>query len=386
MPSGRLVAGSGGITTVQEGNGKEGAGTEPVAAKRQRKVRGTNRVTTYQITVGSKPQTSAPMVKVDGIPIQYQNQIYDWPEGETHLIQSFPSPVDLSNTFGPGHQYVFTSWSDGGSASHLITVNASGPFIFVADFKMQYLLTMNVNPLGKGSVVPGNGWYDGGAQFTITATANVAGYAFGSWTCTGNYCYQGNINPHLVTISDPITETANFIPQITITSNPTGTGYVIVNLNNVTTPQTYNWAPSSTQTVTAVSPVSCGTGCQYVFKSWSDGNTSPTRTITVPSSPTTYTANYQKQYLLTMNVSPVGSVLPGTSWHNSGVTVPLTASGKLLSEPRYDFSSWTGTGSGSYTGTTNHVSVTMNGPITETANLKRTRGKPETPTEGGDIP
>src|SRR5439155_1266609 len=35
----------------------------------------------------------------------------------------------------------------------------------------------------------------------------------------------------------------------------------------------------------------------------------------------------------------------------------------------YDFNGWTGTGTGSYSGTNNPASITMNGPVTETANF-----------------
>jgi Divergent InlB B-repeat domain len=382
--SGRLGASSGGITTVQETNGQAGAGAKPVVARRTlRKVQGKKPVWIYQTQIGSNPLSTVPMGIVDGVPLDIYKgnpHIFEWEEGETHLIEA-PSPVP----FGPGHQYVFTSWSDGGAQSHSITIGIGTPYLILANYKMQYLLTMSVNQPIRGSVLPSDGWYFQGALVTITATAK-AGYVFGSWIGTGNGSYQGNINPHGITMNDPITETATFVvpspTAITITSNPAGTGYMTVNDHDEPTPKTYNWLPGSPQRLTAASPVPCGAGCRYFFTSWSDGNASAIREITVPSSPTTYTANYQKQFLLTMKVSSqVGSVKPGTSWHNSGATVPLSASGKL-SEPRYDFLSWTGTGSGSYTGTTNHVSVTMNGPITETANFKRNPGKADSPTGG----
>ena len=80
----------------------------------------------------------------------------------------------------------------------------------------------------------------------------------------------------------------------TITSSPTGSGYVTVDGVAVKTPYTCPWVIGSTHTIAAVSPVGCGTGCQYVFTGWSDGG-AQSHIVTVPSTPTTYTATFQKQ-------------------------------------------------------------------------------------------
>jgi len=70
---------------------------------------------------------------------------------------------------------------------------------------------------------------------------------------------------------------------------------------------------------------------EYVFKSWSDGNTNATRTITV-SSNTNLTATFEKKkYPLTINIQGEGSVTEEivstgkTTEYGSGTTVRLTA-------------------------------------------------------------
>jgi hypothetical protein len=70
---------------------------------------------------------------------------------------------------------------------------------------------------------------------------------------------------------------------------------------------------------------------EYVFTSWSDGNTNATRTITV-SSNNTLTANFEKEkYPLTVNIEGEGEVLEEivnagrTTDYDSGTTVKLTA-------------------------------------------------------------
>lgn len=93
--------------------------------------------------------------------------------------------------------------------------------------------------------------------------------------------------------------------QITVTSSSTGSGFVTVDGGAITTPQVFGWTEGSAHTVAANSPVGGGTGVQYLWLSWSDGG-AQSHTITVPSSPTTYTANFKKQYMLTTSVSPSG--------------------------------------------------------------------------------
>lgn len=378
----RLVASSGGMTTVEDKNGKAGA------VELVRNTPRTKRNMTYRIAIGSDiPAGSFSQVTVDAGPIdgsQGNPQTFDWEEGEVHYLSTIPTGQAAS--CGAGCQDVFTSWSDGGASSHMITVNASLPTRILARFQRQYFLTMNVNEAWRGSVLPGSGWQKAGVPLSITATAN-AGQAFRSWTGTGNGNYQGNSNPHNITMKGPITETATFVNEtvaVTIASDPPLTGYIIVDGKNITTPQSYSWVPLTPHTVTAALEFPCGPGCRYIFTHWFDGAPAR-RTISAPSFPVTYTAKYQKQYLLTMKVSsPVGSVKPGTSWHNSGATVSITAWGRL-SVPRYDFFSWTGLGSGSYSGTpkpANSAKVTMNGPITETANFKRNPGKADSPVGG----
>ncbi len=78
-----------------------------------------------------------------------------------------------------------------------------------------------------------------------------------------------------------------------------------------------------------------------------------------------YTANFTTQYYLTNNATTGGSVSPASGWYNSGAVMGISAS----ASSGYFFNNWTGTGAGSYSGTNSPASVTMNGPITETANF-----------------
>ena len=152
---------------------------------------------------------------------------------------------------------------------------------------------------------------------------------------------------------------------VTVTTSPTtGSGFIVVDGSPTTTSSSFSWTPDTPHTLSANSPVPCGTGCQDVFVSWSDGG-SQTHNVIAPSTPTTYTANYQRQYYLTMSTSGDGSATPNSGWRNSGSNPTIEA---FPNPGGYEFVTWSGTGSGSYSGTNNpYSSLVINNPVTETA-------------------
>jgi hypothetical protein len=154
----------------------------------------------------------------------------------------------------------------------------------------------------------------------------------------------------------------SFVIAVTVQANPTGRSFT-VDGTPYTTAQTFTWTPGSSHTIATSSPQGGGTGVQYVWSSWSDGG-AISHTVT-PTTNTTYTADFTTQYYLAMNAGTGGSVSPGSGWTNSGASVSVSAT----ASDGYNFSGWTGSGSGSYSGNNNPASITMNGPITETASF-----------------
>ena len=243
---------------------------------------------------------------------------------------------------------------------------ATGSTTLAFKYQHQYYLTMQpVNPPATGSATPSSKWYNAGQKVGIKATAKT-GYKLLTWAGGGSGSYSGASTSTTITMNAPIPKTDNFGVLITITSNPTGSGYVLVDGAAVKTPYTYTWTIGDSHTLAALSSVSCGTGCQYVFTSWSDGG-AESHTITVPGSPTTYKVTFQKQFLLTVNVNPQagGTVKVSEGWYNAGQKITLTATAST----GYTFKSWTGKGSGSYNGTSSSPTITMNSAITENANF-----------------
>ena len=127
--------------------------------------------------------------------------------------------------------------------------------------------------------------------------------------------------------------------------------------------QTFTWAHGSSHTIATTSPQSGDTGVRYVWGSWNSGG-AISHTV-APTKSTTYTAKFTTQYFLTMAAGTGGRVSPMNGWRNSGTTFSITATPAT----GYSFTSWSGTGTGSFSGTDNPASVTMGGPITETASF-----------------
>jgi len=308
-----------------------------------------------QVTVGSQTKTTDSSGKAEF----------------SALAGTYDLGVQSPSSGGSGIQYVFTGWTDGNTQNpRSITVSAS--VTYDARYKTQYQLTMQVNPVGGGTTTPAVGtyWYDSGQTVNIDASPNSAsGYAWVSWTGSGLGSYSGTTKPTSITMNGPITETANFAMtvQITVTSSPTGSGFVTVDGSPITTPHTFTWIQGSTHTLAANSPASGGTGIQYVWVSWSDGG-AQSHTITVPSSPTTYTANFKKQYMLTVSISPAGggTLSVGSGWRDDGSSVQVTATANT----GYSFYYWSLDGVN--VGGSPSYSVLMNSPHSLTAFFRGT--------------
>jgi hypothetical protein len=148
-----------------------------------------------------------------------------------------------------------------------------------------------------------------------------------------------------------------------LTTNPSGLR-ITVDGSTYTAPQSFSWVAGSSHTISVASPQSGTSGVRYVYASWSDGG-AKSHTISVPSSSTTYQANFATQYSLTTSVNPAGAgrVTPsGTTWHTIGQKISISANAKS----GHSFSGW----SGNLSGTLNPTSVIMDSPKKVTANFR----------------
>lgn len=126
--------------------------------------------------------------------------------------------------------------------------------------------------------------------------------------------------------------------------------------------------PPADYTVNLTAYISTGPGSRSNFIQWEDNETSNPRTMQLNGT-TTLTATYQPQYQLVINKNlGTTSSSVGIDWINADSTLNIntTAPGLNSSQEQYVLLGWIGTGSGSYNGTDNQGSITMNGPINET--------------------
>ena len=125
------------------------------------------------ITIQTNP--AGLQFSVDGGAAQTAPQTISLAPG-THTIA-----VVTTQAGAAGTQYVFASWSDGGAASHSITVTSSAA-TYTASFTTQYQLTMAASPAAAGTVTPASGgFYTAGALVAISATP-ASGFSFVNWT------------------------------------------------------------------------------------------------------------------------------------------------------------------------------------------------------------
>ena len=148
--------------------------------------------------------------------------------------------------------------------------------------------------------------------------------------------------------------------QVTVQSAPAGASFT-VDGTTYTSAHTFSWAPGSSHTVAATSPQNVSAGVRYTWTRWSDSGAISHNIV--PASSNIYTVTFGTQYYLTMTHNTGGTAIPASGWRYSGTAVSISAT----PGSGYSFTSWTGTGTGAFSGTTNPASITMSGPITETA-------------------
>jgi hypothetical protein len=281
-------------------------------------------------------------------------QTFSWATGSSHTIAT-TSPQSGAT----GVRYYFSSWSDAGAISHIVAPTTKTTY--TAKFGTQYYLTMSAGT--GGTVSPLSSWRTAGTSVSISATPSN-GYSFNHWTGSGSGSFSGTTNSVNITMNGPITETAAFqLPptvHVTVQTTPAGRTFSVDGTSYSAT-QVFEWVTGSTHTIATTTPQSGDPGVRYYFSSWSDGG-AISHTV-APTKTTTYTAKFGTQYYLTMSAGTGGHVSPGSGWKTSGSTVSISATPST----GYSFSNWTGSGTGSFSGTTNPVNITMNGPITEAA-------------------
>ena len=156
---------------------------------------------------------------VDGDRVRLPHNV-DWPSGSTHTIaiEDEPQPNRSGAT-----RWVFSQWSDGGAATHEITV-PDEPSTFKADFKQQFLLTtLFRESRGSVEVTPASDddFHDAGSSVQLTAIPKV-GFQFIAWIDENDERISHD-NPTTLTMNDQVWAGAFFseLPAESTTEMPT---------------------------------------------------------------------------------------------------------------------------------------------------------------------
>ncbi len=202
-------------------------------------------------TVAITVQTSPPgqSITVDGTTTSTAQSL-NWVPGSSHTI-STTSP----QTSGGTH-FVFNNWSDGGAIAHSVTGPASAT-VYTASFDTQFQLTTAASPAADGTVTPASGsFFASGSIQTVQATANT-GFAFSGWTGPVASAISASTT---VTMTAPITVTANFVTSLALTcpattNAPIGTAYSSsLTASGGTTAYTYSLQSGTLPPPLALSP------------------------------------------------------------------------------------------------------------------------------------
>jgi hypothetical protein len=299
------------------------------------------------ITITTRPDTLT--YYADNV-LYKGTHVFNWTAATLHTLATDTAQA------GPSlNRWVWNSWSDTGAETHTVSplVNTT----YRALFTPQYYLTTSANP--GGTVTPPTGWQDSGKAVVVTAVPN-ANYHWVAWSGSPALF----VNPATITMTGPANETANFGKNpvtVTVQTLPDGRSFYLDGAL-YTVRQTRSMNPGEVHNVNANTPQPVSSGIQYALNAWSDSGLA-VHSFTVPDTSITMTASYKLQYQLNVVATTGGTVQPASAFQDSGSVDSIRA----IPNTGYHFSSWRGSGNGSYTGGVNPSAVTMRAPINDTA-------------------
>ena len=273
-------------------------------------------------------------------------------------------------------RYIFDGWSGDATGTNS---SASSPITMdnhktaIATWRTEYRLELAYADCGPAvPIQTGAGWYSAGSNPAITTDDPIHDglgrrYDFVDWS-GGSF---GDLtNPSTTILMDsPHTAVATYeLAEVTIIIQTDGTADS-VDVDGITylSPHTVVWLTGSSHTISTDSLQYGAVGTRYLFNAWADGVSERTRTI-APITDSTYTANFDIQYYLTVENGGHGDIT-GSGWFYAASTPSFSSSTEADETPRerWVFDHWVGAGAISYTGTDNPGYCAMNSPITETA-------------------
>lgn len=250
--------------------------------------------------------------------------------GWFHAGSEVTIQVDSTVSLIPGTRYVFSGWQGRGDGAYTginnpATFTLSAPVTETAIWQTQFALDVVTLPAGLAEI-SGSGWYAKGTEATTgKAPAQVgAGETlrdFRYWMVDG---VKRTGNPVVVEMDTSHVAAAAYLGYITVnleTNVETGSR-IIVDGDTLAAPQKLNWVQGSEHLLNIPDVQLEASGERFIFQTWSDGGT---REHTVaPVNDTTFSAQLQQQFQLTVKSEPVGiPEITKSSWRTVNEVVPL---------------------------------------------------------------
>lgn len=235
--------------------------------------------------------------------VQANNDNWGTVSGDNYITYGDTANIIATASYG----YHFVEWNDHDTCNPR-SVELSRDTSFTAIFSInQYTLSVSSNDTSFGHVSEG-GIFEHGQTVTVHATPQPH-HHFVQWS-------DGNMNnPRTVTVIHDMELTAYFAidqHQVTVNTNNQTWG-------TVTGTGTFDYGSNVTLTATP-------TDAYHYFSTWSDGNNTTTRTITVTSD-TSFTAYFGlMQYtVIATSSNPAMGFVTGDGVYDYGSTATVTA-------------------------------------------------------------
>lgn len=275
------------------------------------------------------------------------------------LEMKLEAPSEFYSASNNMTRWVFIGWSDGISTP-LRTIRLTKSSVIYAIYRKENYISV-FSPYGS---ISGSGWHKSGSDVTISINptiielSNGTRFVFTHWT--GDIISESPVITFKA--ESPITLKAFWKAQ-----------YYLSIRSDYGSPQGEGWYDSGTvASFRVASPVDYGNGSRKVFIRWIgdyNGDANP-GSIKI-NSPKQIIALWKTQHYLSMETN-YGSLVPSSGWYDAETTIQISAEPPDAAQgERYLWSGWMGMGAGSYTGTDNPVTITINAPIKQRANWVR---------------
>ena len=255
---------------------------------------------------------------IDGVPTAT-------PATRSWLVNTVHSIEAPATVTGIGSRQTFTGWSNGLTQAAASLPARSGLQTITANYAVSRLLTLGAQPVKGGTLSVANpsadGYYPDGATVSLIATP-APGFVFQRFSGDS----IATISPASLTMNRAKQVTAIFVSEqgkTTINSVPSGLS-VLVDGVTYTTPASFVWPTGESHSVAAPLQAGANPGVRYSFDSWADGNLTSPRTINGASAAATYTAVFNTEYQVSVNVAPSNAgTVKGPGWYRVGSSVTL---------------------------------------------------------------